>query len=56
MSLILTEQHDDIGFITLNHPEKRNALSDALVKAFMVALESAARAAGAGGNPPGGAR
>jgi methylmalonyl-CoA decarboxylase len=38
MPLILTEQRDEIGFITLNHPEKRNALSDALVAEFMAAL------------------
>jgi methylmalonyl-CoA decarboxylase len=38
MPLILTEQRDDIGFITLNHPEKRNALSEPLVEDFMAAL------------------
>jgi methylmalonyl-CoA decarboxylase len=38
MPLILTEQRDHIGFITLNHPEKRNALSEALVDDFIAAL------------------
>jgi methylmalonyl-CoA decarboxylase len=38
MPLILTEQRDHIGFITLNHPEKRNALSERLVEDFIAAL------------------
>ncbi len=38
MPLILTEQQGDLGFVTLNHPEKRNALSEALVGEFMTAL------------------
>jgi len=40
MPLILTDQRDDIGFLTLNHPEKRNALSEALVEAFIAGLET----------------
>jgi methylmalonyl-CoA decarboxylase len=40
MQLILTEQRDDIGFITLNHPEKRNALSEALVEALIGGLST----------------
>lgn len=40
MALILTDQRDDIGFLTLNHPEKRNALSEALVEAFIAGLET----------------
>jgi len=38
MPLILTDQRDHIGFITLNHPEKRNALSEALVGDFIAGL------------------
>lgn len=38
MPLILTEQQGDLGFVTLNHPEKRNALSETLVAEFMAAL------------------
>jgi methylmalonyl-CoA decarboxylase len=38
MPLILAEHRDDVGFVTLNHPEKRNALSEALVADFMTAL------------------
>lgn len=38
MALILTEHSDEIGFVTLDHPEKRNALSEALVADFMAAL------------------
>ena len=38
MPLILTEQRDHIGFITLDHPEKRNALSETLVEDFIAAL------------------
>jgi len=40
MNLILTEQRDHVGFITLNNPEKRNALSEALVEALLVGLET----------------
>ena len=40
MNLILTEQRDAIGFITLNNPEKRNALSEALVEAFLAGLDT----------------
>lgn len=40
MPLILTERRDDIGFITLNHPEKRNALSEALVADLIRGLET----------------
>ena len=32
MSLIVTTVQDDIGFITLNNPEKRNALTASLVR------------------------
>jgi len=39
MPLILTHSADDIGIITLDHPEKRNALSDSLVQEMSVALE-----------------
>src|SRR4051812_5974691 len=32
--LVLTEVRDRIGWLTLNHPEKRNALSRALLEAM----------------------
>jgi methylmalonyl-CoA decarboxylase len=38
MPLIVIEKQDTIGFITLNHPEKRNALSEALVEELMGGL------------------
>lgn len=38
MSLILTDQHDAIGTITLNHHDKRNALSSRLIDEVMTAL------------------
>jgi methylmalonyl-CoA decarboxylase len=38
MPLIVIEKQDAIGFITLNHPEKRNALSEALVEELMGGL------------------
>jgi methylmalonyl-CoA decarboxylase len=38
VSLILTEYHDYIGTITLNNPEKRNALNRELVDALSEAL------------------
>ena len=39
MALILTEKKDSTGIITLNHAEKRNALSEALVHEIIAALE-----------------
>jgi methylmalonyl-CoA decarboxylase len=39
MSLILTEVKDSIGVITLNHVEKRNALSEALTIGITTALD-----------------
>jgi methylmalonyl-CoA decarboxylase len=39
MSLVLTEVENNIGTITLNSPEKHNALSHALIADFMAALE-----------------
>lgn len=38
MPLVLTELKDSIGTITLNHPEKRNALSRALIEDILAAL------------------
>ncbi len=38
MSLIITSTQDDIGWITLDHPAKRNALSADLVQAIIDAL------------------
>ena len=38
MSLIVTTIQDDVGFITLNNPEKRNALTADLVREFIAAL------------------
>jgi methylmalonyl-CoA decarboxylase len=40
MPLVLTEVRDDIGYITLNCPEKRNALSESLVGEIIKALAS----------------
>jgi methylmalonyl-CoA decarboxylase len=40
MPLVLTEKRDDIGLITLNHPQKRNALCESLVEDFMAGLET----------------
>jgi len=40
MPLILTEIRDTIGTIVMNHPQKRNALSEALIDEITVALES----------------
>ena len=39
MNLVLTEKDGFIGTITLNHADKRNALSDALVNEILSALE-----------------
>ena len=39
MSLVLTEKKDSTGIITLNHAEKRNALSEALIEEIRAALE-----------------
>lgn len=38
MSLIETQLQDEIGFITLNAPDKHNALSKALIAEFIAAL------------------
>ncbi len=38
MPFVLTDIHDDIGIITLNHDTKRNALSEALVHELIAAL------------------
>jgi methylmalonyl-CoA decarboxylase len=38
MSLIVTTIQDDVGFITLNNPEKRNALTASLVRDLVTAL------------------
>jgi methylmalonyl-CoA decarboxylase len=38
MSLIVVTTQDDIGFVTLNHPKKHNALSEKLVQEIIVAL------------------
>jgi methylmalonyl-CoA decarboxylase len=40
MALVESEQHDDVGIITLNHPEKRNALSQALVDEAIASMET----------------
>lgn len=39
MALILTETNDAIGTIVMNNPEKRNALSEALIAELTAALE-----------------
>ena len=39
MALILTEKKDSTGIITLNHADKRNALSEALIMEITAALE-----------------
>jgi methylmalonyl-CoA decarboxylase len=36
--LVTTEHHDGIGVVRLNHPEKRNALSAALVNDLLAAM------------------
>lgn len=38
MPLVLSEVHDSIGTITLNHPQKRNALSAALIGELVAIL------------------
>jgi len=40
MSFVLVSQQDDIGFITLNHEEKRNALSREMVHDIIEALSA----------------
>jgi methylmalonyl-CoA decarboxylase len=40
MSLIVATAQDDIGFITLNHERKKNALSEPLIREITVALSS----------------
>lgn len=40
MALILTHMADNVGIMTLDHPEKRNALSEDLVQEMSQALES----------------
>jgi len=39
MALVLIEKNDAIGIITLNRPDKRNALSDEMVAELSVAFE-----------------
>ncbi len=39
MAFILTEKRDSTGIITLNHAEKRNALSETLIEEITAALE-----------------
>ena len=39
MAFILTEKRDSTGIITLNHAEKRNALSETLIEEITSALE-----------------
>ncbi len=39
MAFILTEKQDSTGIITLNHAEKRNALSETLIEEITAALE-----------------
>ena len=43
MSLVQTHHQDSITTITLNHPEKRNALSKALIDELMATLTECAR-------------
>ena len=40
MPYVLSEQQDSIGTLTLNHPEKRNALSNALIEEIIAALDT----------------
>lgn len=40
MSLIITETRDAIGTIVMNHEQKRNALSEALIGAITTALRN----------------
>ena len=39
MSLVLTSHSDSVGVVTLNHPEKRNALSATLVEALLASFD-----------------
>lgn len=39
MGIVIDEQRDDIGTIVLNHPERRNALSEALIAGVRAALD-----------------
>jgi len=39
MSLVLTEVDDHLGIITLNNPEKRNALNSALIQELLSTLD-----------------
>jgi enoyl-CoA hydratase/carnithine racemase len=39
MSLVLSKVDESIGTITLNHPEKRNALSEPLVHGIIEAFQ-----------------
>lgn len=39
MALVLTETADDVGTLTFNHDEHRNALSKALIEDFLPALD-----------------
>ena len=41
MSLILTEYRDAVAVVTLNHAEKRNALSHELIEALIAAIDDA---------------
>ncbi len=40
MSLVITEHHEHVGTITLNHYEKRNSLSSELVNSIIDAIQS----------------
>jgi methylmalonyl-CoA decarboxylase len=44
MPLVLSQIDERLGILTLNHPEKRNCLSSALVAEFLAALDRFARA------------
>jgi methylglutaconyl-CoA hydratase len=41
MNMLLTSAHDSVRFITLNRPDKRNALNDELIAALKDALRAA---------------
>jgi 2-(1,2-epoxy-1,2-dihydrophenyl)acetyl-CoA isomerase len=41
MSILLTDDHDGVRTLTLNRPERRNALSPELVEALTAALHAA---------------
>ena len=38
MPLVLSEVKDEVGILTLNHPQRRNALGEALISEILATL------------------